>query len=59
MHEVGNSEFYADLPPKVLQFMELEPEHTSMRHRAPSFLGAMQGCFGFNSKKIGKRINVR
>jgi hypothetical protein len=26
MHEVGNSGFYADLPPQVLQFMELEPE---------------------------------
>jgi hypothetical protein len=34
MHEVGIFGFYADLPPKVLQFMELEPEHTSMRHRA-------------------------
>jgi hypothetical protein len=35
--------------------MELEPEHTSMRHRA-QFLGAMQGCFGFNLKIFGKSI---
>jgi hypothetical protein len=44
MHEVGIFEFYANLPPQVMQFMELEPDGRSMRYTMiePSFLGAMQ-----------------
>jgi hypothetical protein len=34
MHEVEIFGFYADLPPQVMQFMELEPDGRSMRYRA-------------------------
>jgi hypothetical protein len=33
MHEVWNFGFYADLPPQVMQFMELEPDDRSMCNR--------------------------
>jgi hypothetical protein len=36
--------------------MELEPTHTSMRHRAQFSWGHALGCFGFNLKLLGKRI---
>jgi predicted double-glycine peptidase len=34
MHELEIFWFYADLPPLVMQFMELEPDDRSMRYRA-------------------------
>jgi hypothetical protein len=39
-----------------MQLMELEPEHTNIRTCAIElgFLGAMQGCFGFNLKDCDK-----
>jgi hypothetical protein len=45
-HEVEVFGFYARLPPKVMEFMELKPGHRSRRYRDQfiSFLGAMQGC---------------
>jgi hypothetical protein len=44
---------------QMMQFMELEPEDTSMRYRAQpasSSRRAMQGCFGFNLRYFGKSI---
>jgi hypothetical protein len=34
LKEVEIFEFYAQLPPQMMQFMEFEPEHTSRRYGA-------------------------
>jgi hypothetical protein len=55
MHKAEILGFNAHLHFKVMQFIELKLECTSMRYRA-SWGRAMQGCFGFNFKHVGKSI---